>query len=196
MRALTARDTRRLLAGGALAVFVVGLGIAVAKGLDSDGSSTTTIPTAELPTPKPRPASPKPTQLLELSAAGAYDPEGDGRERDEDAPLAVDGRQDTAWRTERYSRFFKDGVGLVLDAGRRVRVEQVIVDSPTPGVRAEVHLGDARRGPFARAAPAQTLGPTTRFTIARRQARYIVLWVVGLPPGSAGEIAEVRVRGR
>lgn len=196
MRGLTARDTRRLLAGGALAVFVVGLGIAVAKGLDGDDSSTTTIPTAVLPKPKPRPASPKPAQLVELSAAGAYDPEGDGRERDEDAPLAVDGRQDTAWRTERYSRFFKDGVGLVLDAGRRVRVEQVVVDSPTPGVRAEVRLGDAREGPFARAAPAQTLGPTTRFIIAKRPARYIVLWVVGLPPESAGEIAEVRVRGR
>lgn len=196
MRGPTARDTRRLLAGGALAVFVVGLGIAVAKGLDGDDSSTTTIPTAVLPKPKPRPARPKPAQLVELSAAGAYDPEGDGRERDEDAPLAVDGRQDTAWRTERYSRFFKDGVGLVLDAGRRVRIEQVVVDSPTPGVRAEVHLGDAREGPFARAAPAQTLGPTTRFTIAKRPARYIVLWVVGLPPESAGEIAEVRVRGR
>jgi hypothetical protein len=198
MRDRTARDARRLLAGGALAIFVVGLGIAVAKGLDGDDSSTTTIPTAVLPKPKPkpRPASPKPARLVELSAAGAYDPEGDGRERDEDAPLAVDGRQDTAWRTERYSRFFKDGVGLVLDAGRRVRVEQVVVDSPTPGVRAEVHLGDVREGPFTRAAPAQTLGPTTRFAVAKRRARYVVLWVVGLPPESAGEIAEVRVRAR
>jgi hypothetical protein len=192
----TARATRRLLAGGALAIFVAGLGIAVAKGLDGDGSTTTTVPTAVSPKPKPRPPSPKPAKFLKLSAAGAYDPEGDGRERDEDAPLAVDGRRDTAWRTERYSRFFKDGVGLVLDAGRRVRVEQVVVDSPTPGVRAEVHLGDAREGPFTRAARAQTLGPTTRFTVAKRPARYVVLWVVGLPPESAGEIAEVRVRAR
>lgn len=195
-RDLTARAARRLLAGGALAVFVAGLGIAVAKGLDGDSSTTTTIPTAVVPKPKPRPPSPKPARLVELTAAGAYDPEGDGRERDEDAPLAVDGRQDTAWRTERYSRFFKDGVGLVLDAGRRVRVEQVVVDSPTPGVRAEVRLGDAREGPFTKAAPAQTLGPTTRFAIAKRRARYVVLWVVGLPPESAGEIAEVRVRAR
>lgn len=196
MRNLTARATRRLLAGGALAIFLAGLGIAVAKGLDGDGSATTPTPTTVLPKPKPRPPRPQPAKLVELRAAGAYDPEGDGRERDEDAPLAVDGRQDTAWRTERYSRFFKDGVGLVLDAGRRVRVEQVVVDSPTPGVRAEVHLGDVREGPFTRAAPAQTLGPTTRFAVAKRRARYVVLWVVGLPPGSAGEIAEVRVRAR
>lgn len=192
----TARATRRLLAGGALAIFVTGLGIAVAKGLDGDGSTTATIPTVVETKPKPRPAGPKPAKLVELSAAGAYDPEGDGRERDEDAALAVDGRQDTAWRTERYARFFKEGVGLVLDAGRRVRVEQVIVDSPTRGVRAEVRLGDAREGPFARAAPARTLGPTTRFAVAKRRARYIVLWVVALPPESAGEIAEVRVRAR
>ena len=71
---------------------------------------------------------------MQLTAAGAFDPEGDGRERDEEAPLAVDGRKETAWRTERYSRFFKTGVGLVLDAGRRVRVEQVVLDTPTPGL--------------------------------------------------------------
>ena len=67
---------------------------------------------------------------MRLSAAGALDPEGDGRERDEEAGLAVDGRQDTAWRTERYASFFKEGVGLVLDAGRRVRLERVVVDAP------------------------------------------------------------------
>lgn len=179
-----------------MAIFVAGLGIAIVKGLDGDGATTPTIPTAVPPTPKPRPASPEPAKLVQLRAAGAYDPEGDGQERDEDAPLAVDGRQDTAWRTERYSHFFKRGVGLVLDAGRRVRVEQVVVDSPTPGVRAEVRLGNAREGPFTRAAAAQTLGPTTRFTVAKLRARYVVLWVVGLPRESAAEIAEVRVRAR
>ncbi len=62
-----------------------------------------------------------PRRSSALAAAGAFDPEGDGRERDEEAGLAVDGRRDTAWRTEQYSSFFKDGVGLVLDAGRRVQ---------------------------------------------------------------------------
>jgi hypothetical protein len=192
-------DTTRLVAGGAFALFVIGLGVAVARGLDDGTSgSAAEVPTQVLPTtaPPPAPARKRSAPFVELTAAGAFDPEGDGRERDEEAPLAVDGRKDTAWRTERYSRFFKQGVGLVLDAGRRVRVEQVLVDTPTPGIRAEIRLGDAREGPFAVAAPPVVLAARTRFTVAKRAARYVVVWIVGLPPGSAGEIAEVRVRAR
>jgi hypothetical protein len=190
---------RRLLAGGALATFLVGLGIAVVLGLgndDSAGSTATTTAAAPQPAPAPQPTRPRPARLVQLTAAGAYDPEGDGRERDEEASLAVDGREDTAWRTERYSRFFKTGVGLVLDAGRSVRIEQVVVDSPTPGIRAEIRVGSVRTGPFAVASPGRTLAARTRFPVARRSGRYVVVWVVGLPPESAGEISEVRVRAR
>lgn len=190
-------QARRLVVGGALAVFLLGLGVAVAVGLDGDEATAPSIPSTLLPT-SPTPPTPRtnPARPIDVTAAGAFDPEGDGRERDEEAPLAVDGRQDTAWRTERYSRFFKTGVGLVLDAGRRVRVEQVVVDSPTPGVRAEIRLGNARQGPFAKAAAAKSLSSRTRFAVPRRAARYVVVWIVGLPPESAGEIAEVRVLGR
>jgi hypothetical protein len=195
---VTPIENRRLLAGAALAVFLVGLGIAVARGLGEGDSTAAPAPTALAPPPPAPPAAPrpKPARFVKLTAAGAFDPEGDGRERDEDTPLAVDGRQETFWRTERYSRFFKRGVGLVLDAGRRVRVEQVVVDSPTPGIRAEIRLGDAREGPFTVGAPAVSLAARTRFAVAKRPARYIVVWVVALPPGSAGEISEVRVRAR
>jgi hypothetical protein len=195
----SAPDVRRLVAGGALAVFLLGLGVAVSRGLDGDDASGPSAPTALTPTaaPKPPPApAVRPARFVKLVAAGAFDPEGDGRERDEEAPLAVDGRQETSWRTERYSRFFKTGVGLVLDAGRRVRVEQVVLDTPTPGFRAEIRLGNARDGPFATAAPAQTLAPRTRFAVPKRTGRFVVVWVVGLPLESAGEIAEVRVRAR
>jgi hypothetical protein len=133
---------------------------------------------------------------VKLTAVGAFDPEGDGTERDEEASLAVDGEQGTFWRTERYSRFFKTGVGLVLDTGRRVRVEQVVVDSSTPGIRAEIRLGTARRGPFTRVSPSRTLTGRTRFPVARRPGRYVVVWITELPPDSAGEVSEVRVRAR
>jgi len=197
---VTTIEYRRLLAGGALAVFLIGLGIAIARGLGDDDSTAAPVPTTTAQVPKTRTPPPpprrKPARFIALTGAGAFDPEGDGHERDEEAPMAVDGRPETFWRTERYSRFFKNGVGLVLDAGRRVRVEQVVVDTPTPGIRAEIRLGDAREGPFAVAAPAATLAARTRFTVARKPARYVVVWVVGLPPGGAGEISEVRVRAR
>jgi hypothetical protein len=200
MTGATGGDMQRLVAAGALALFLGGLGLAVARGLEKNDGSTSASPAPAATAPPPARSTPAPgpppARFVALTAGGAFDPEGDGRERDEDAPLAVDGRPETFWRTERYSRFFKDGVGLVLDAGRRVRVEQVVVDTRTPGIRAEVRLGVAREGPFTKASPSRTLTARTRFPVARRPGRYVVVWVTALPPESAGEISEVRVRAR
>ena len=188
----------RLLAAGALAVLLLALGWAVANGLDEDDAASQAPPTRETvaTTTRPKPAKPPAarSRFVKLTAAGAFDPEGDGHERDEEASLAVDGNRSTFWRTERYSRFFKTGVGLVLDAGRRVRVRQVVVDSSTPGVRAEIRIGSSPTGPFTRVSPAKTLTARTTFPVAGRTGRYVVVWVTGLPPESAGEVAEVRVR--
>jgi hypothetical protein len=190
--------TARLLAAGALAVLLLALGWAVANGLDEDDAASQAPPTRETvaTTTRPKPAKPPAARarFVKLTAAGAYDPEGDGHERDEEASLAVDGNPSTFWRTERYSRFFKTGVGLVLDAGRAVRVRQVVVDSGTPGVRAEIRIGSSPTGPFTRVSPAKTLTARTTFPVAGRTGRYVVVWVTGLPPESAGEVAEVRVR--
>lgn len=189
----------RLAAGGALALLLLALGAAVVLGLRHDGSTGALAP-APAPAarsataPKPRPAPAPRARFVKLIAAGAYDPEGDGRERDEEAPLAVDGQESTSWRTERYSRFFKTGVGLVLDAGRRVRITQVVVDTPTPGIRAEIRLGSTREGPFARVSASKTLTARTVFPVAKRGGRYVVVWITALPPGSAGGVSEVRVR--
>ena len=196
---MTERMGNRVLVGGALGVFLLGLLLAVTFGLGADDEGRTAAPAepATTATPAPRPTpKPRAARFVRLAPAGAFDPEGDGRERDEEAGLAVDGRADTAWRTERYRSFFKDGVGLVLDAGRTVRVEQVVVDTPTPGYRAEIRLGASREGPFVVASPARRLTARTRFPVARRPGRYVVVWVVELPPDSAGEVAEVRVRAR
>jgi hypothetical protein len=191
-------ELTRLAAGAALAVFLIGLGYAVASGLSDDDEKPVAAPApvTTRATPKPAVRRPKAAPFVAPTAAGAFDPEGDGRERDEEAPLAVDGRPDTLWRTERYARLFKSGVGLVLDAGRSVRVEQVIVDSPTPGIRAEIRLGTSREGPFAKASASRTLTARTRFPVAKRPGRYVVVWITALPPESAGEISEVRVRAR
>ena len=188
----------RILAIGALGVLFLGLWVAVSRGLDGDSAAPETArptTTDAAPPVTPRPAAPRPAPFVRLTAAGAFDPEGDGNERDEEAGLAVDGRRDTAWRTERYSTFFKDGVGLVLDAGRRVRVERVIVDVPKPGARAEVLLGSDPEGPFTRAASARALTGRTSFAVPRRSGRYVVVWIVDIPDGAA-EIAEVRIRAR
>lgn len=189
----------RIAGAVALGALFLGLWLAVTRGLEDDMAvppappATTTQPGTRT---TPAPTRPRPAPFVRLAAAGALDPEGDGRERDEEAGLAVDGRRDTAWRTERYSRFFKEGVGLVLDAGRRVRVERVVVDTPAVGARAAIRLGNDRGGPFAMVAPERPLTGRTTFPVAKRTGRYIVVWIVAVPDGGAVEISEVRVRAR
>jgi hypothetical protein len=193
------RTTGRLVAAGALAVLFLGLLYAVRLGLRDDETPVAAVPplvTTSTPATKPSRPRLRAAPFVKLTAAGAFDPEGDGRERNEEAPLAVDGNPGTFWRTERYARFFKTGVGLVLDAGRRVRVEQVLVDTPTPGIKAAIRLGNSPQGPFTTVAKARTLTARTRFAVPKRPGRYVVVWVTALPPESAGEISEVRVRAR
>jgi hypothetical protein len=189
----------RVLAAVALAAFFVSLGVAVMLGLGDDESAAVRppVPTTGTTTPvRENRARPKAAPFVKLTAVGAFDPEGDGRERNEEAPLAVDGRTTTFWRTEHYSSFFKSGVGLVLDMGRRARVERVLVDSPSAGASAEIQLGDSPQGPFRAVTPARPLTTRTSFAVPRRTGRYVVVWVVGMPDDSAAEVAEVRVRAR
>jgi hypothetical protein len=190
----------RLLAAGALAAFLASLGIAVALGLgggDGVGRPAAPTVTAAASAKKPKaPAKPKPAPFVKLTAVGAFDPEGDGRERDEEARFAVDGRADTAWRTEHYTRFFKSGVGLVLDLGRKARVERVLVASPSRGSTAQIKLGDSPQGPFRVVSATRPLTSATSFPVSKQAGRYVLVWIVGMPDNSATEIAEVRVRAR
>ncbi len=194
-------STPRMLAAAALAVFLVSLGLAVVLGLSGGGGDAVGPPvatsnrTTTASAPKP-PVKPKPAPFVKLTAVGAFDPEGDGRERNEEAGLAVDGRADTVWRTEHYTHFFKSGVGLVLDMGRRARVEGVLVSSPTPGSTAEIRLGESPQGPFRVVSAKRPLTLRTSFPVSRQAGRYVVVWVVGMPDDSAAEVAEVRVRAR
>lgn len=191
----------RLLAAAALAAFLVSLGIAVALGLSSGESAAVRPPLAATTTAKQKATAkkapkPKPAPFVKLTAVGAFDPEGDGRERDEEAPFAVDGRADTSWQTEHYSTFFKSGVGLVLDIGRRARVERVLVASPSRGSTAQIKLGDSPQGPFRVVSSKRALTTRTSFPVAKQPGRYVLVWIVGMPDDSSTEIAEVRVRAR
>jgi hypothetical protein len=193
--------TPRVLAAAALVAFLASLGVAVALGLDGSDTRPVAQPPARATTTAPsgaKPASAKPTPapFVKLTAVGAFDPEGDGRERDEEAHFAVDGRASTAWRTEHYSSFFKSGVGLVLDMGRRARVERVLVASPSRGSTAQIKLGDSPQGPFRVVSSKRLLTPSTTFPVAKQAGRYVLVWIVEMPDDSYTEISEVRVRAR
>lgn len=191
---LSPRAQSRALAATGLVLFLGGLVMAAVFPRGDHGGSPSTSATAT--TTQPDKQHVTPAKAVRLTAVGALDPEGDDRENDELATLAVDGDVTTAWRTERYSSFFKTGVGLVLDAGRMVKITRVELVSATPGFVAEIRAGALREGPFHRVAAGRVVQGTTLFPVAARPGRYVVVWITKLPNATAADIDEVRLVGR
>ena len=107
---------------------------------------------------------------VHLVASNAYDPEGDGQEHDELVSNATDGNRATSWETEDYHGSvtfgnLKDGVGIVVDAGRPVKLDSLTVDSDTPGFTAEVKAGSSATGPFDTVSSAETVNAQTTFSL-------------------------------
>jgi serine/threonine-protein kinase len=134
---------------------------------------------------------------VHLVASNAYDPGGDGQEHDELVQNATDGKPSTSWETERYhSATFgnlKDGVGLVVDAGRAVKLRSVTVVSDTPGFIADVKAGASPTGPFDTVSDSQTVGGTTTFQLSvPTPERYYLVWITRLAPSAQrAHISEV-----
>src|SRR5580765_1200085 len=195
------RNMSRLLAAGALVAFFVVLFVIVTRSRNNDNNSTTTTTstrTTARTTPTRTTTTRNPgTPRIKLGAVGAYDPEGDGHENDDLAPLAVDGDTTTFWKTENYHTFGKTGVGLVLDARRARPVTRVIVSTDTAGASAEIEVGRNPNGPFHLVTAARPLTGKTVFRLAKKPiGRYVVVWITALPP-TAGEahVTEVRAFG-
>jgi eukaryotic-like serine/threonine-protein kinase len=125
---------------------------------------------------------------VRLVASNAYDPEGDGQEHDELVSNATDGNSGTSWETEHYSTptfgNLKDGVGIVIDAGRPVGLGALTVVSDTPGFTADVKAGASSNGPFDTVSGSQPVDTSTTFRLSAPVARrYYLVWITGLAPG-------------
>jgi eukaryotic-like serine/threonine-protein kinase len=121
---------------------------------------------------------------IHLSGVGAWDPYGDNAEHDNKAHLATDKIQATYWYTEDYRSFTKPGVGLVLDAGRPVKPEEITITTDTPGFTAEIQAGNERTN-FHVVSPQQTIDATTTIRLGlHAPQRYFVVWITKLPGGS------------
>ena len=167
------------------ALALLGAAAIVAGVLALDGSNSN----------KP-PATPAATGVaLSLNGVGAYDPVGGDGEHDAEAPLATDGNLSTYWQTEHYrSGLRKDGVGVVLDAGKGVVAKSVTVSSDTPGFTATILSGATPSGPFADDAPSETVGSRTTFTLRGKAAQYYVVWITDLGANDSVHVNEVRAR--
>ncbi|GAA1023619.1 serine/threonine protein kinase [Acrocarpospora pleiomorpha] len=167
-----------------LVMAVVGVGawsLGKSLGTESEG------PASEAPT---TPGA-EPAKTVALTPAGAigFDPLGDGEERNELAPRAIDGSYGTDWHTESYNdaKFggLKKGVGLLIDLGRDAKLTKVMVDfGDVPGGAAELKLG-GEPTPEALTVAASTkeaMGKVTFDLTGSEPSRYLMVWFTALPP--------------
>jgi eukaryotic-like serine/threonine-protein kinase len=135
------------------------------------------------------------SNTVTLHAVGNDDPDGSPDRHADTASAATDGNPSTYWYTQIYfSPEFgnlKSGLGLVVDAGRRVKLGSLAVHTPTPGFVAQIKAGNSRQGPFTDDSASQTVGSATTFHLAGKTAQYYVVWITRLPPGGKAEISEV-----
>jgi hypothetical protein len=152
-------------------------------------------------------------QPVRVVAAEGFDPppDGNGEENSDRARRAVDGDTGTVWTTKSYRNPFgstgiKQGVGLLLDLGRRQQVGSVSVALRGDGADLQLRVADRRGdrvGDYRTVAEAvdttDDSGPLALRLDGPVQARYLLLWFTALPPvdGSdyRGTVAEVTVRG-
>ena len=135
-------------------------------------------------------------QPIALTGIGAYDPPpGDNDEHDDEAGLATDGNEASFWPTERYDsglNSIKEGVGVVLDAGRTVQPKTMTVTTDTPGFTLEIRAGDSPQGPFRTISSSREIENRVRFNLRDAEARYFLVWITQLD--GTGHVNEVRAR--
>jgi eukaryotic-like serine/threonine-protein kinase len=133
-----------------------------------------------------------------LRGVGNYDPQGNPDSHADTASAATDGNLSTDWYTQIYATpdfgNLKQGLGLVVDAGKPVKLGKLTVQSPTPGFTAQIQAGSSRSGPFSTDSATRTVGGSTTFTLNGKTARYYVVWISRLPAGGKAEISEVTAR--
>jgi serine/threonine-protein kinase len=132
---------------------------------------------------------------IHLSATTGFDPFGSppGEEHNDEAGNATDRDPATYWTTESYNgaQLGKQGVGVLLSAGRKVSPRTIRVTTDTDGFTAVIRAGDSSSGPFQNVSPTETVSGTTSFPI-RGSGSYFVIWITDLGGNSAVHVNEVR----
>jgi eukaryotic-like serine/threonine-protein kinase len=122
-----------------------------------------------------------------VSGLTSYDPFGPNKTEHAAAAVNVtDKNPITYWATETYNdapSMNKPGVGVVVDAGRVVRLSRLTIVTDTPGFTAQIEATNVEGGTPEKVSDSKTTGRTTVFDITSSEPkRYYVLWITRLPP--------------
>jgi len=136
-------------------------------------------------------------KAVKLAGTGSYDPfSPDHEEHSGEAGAATDGNAATAWKTEEYQDFTKDGVGLVLRTARPVALSRVTVVSDA-SFEAQIHAGNSPSGEFVDVSGDwRQVGRRTSFKIdtGGKDFSYYVVWLRLPRGGGQAHIYEVTAR--
>ncbi|MBO3750281.1 protein kinase family protein [Streptosporangiaceae bacterium NEAU-GS5] len=168
-----------------LVMAAVGVG-AWTLGRSLAGGTSATSPSASTSSAPSKSAK---AQTITPASAAGFDPLGDNEERNELASHAVDGQPSTEWHTESYTSpefgRLKDGVGLLLDLGKEMRLSQVTVDfgDQGGGGQAELRAGTSNEESALKAVGGakEATGTVTFDASSAAPSRYVVIWFTKLP---------------
>jgi hypothetical protein len=185
-------------------VLVVGVVFAFNLGRGSDTPAATSQHTSS-----GSPSSKSSSGPVPVASVTDFDPEGDGTENAELAPLAIDGNPNTAWKTLTYYGRpnlggLKSGVGLVVDLGSTKKVSSVQLTLQGSPTSVEI-LGqpDSTTKPtsvdgLSKLAANAGAGTSTDLNFKQpAKLRYFVVWLTNLPSvsgGYQGAVAEIQPR--
>ena len=133
---------------------------------------------------------------VNLRAVAADDRFGTGGEHDSEVGKATDNDPTTYWPTEAYRtapELGKPGVGLVLDAGRAVELDELGIATGTPGFTAEIRAGSSPTTATKVISSSQTVNDGTTFRLNGGTYRYYEVWITRLGSGyDKAQLNEVR----
>ncbi|WP_242474372.1 murein biosynthesis integral membrane protein MurJ [Tomitella cavernea] len=166
-------------------------------GLNPTTTAASTTEQAPAPPPPPASVTAKPVNIAVYSPQGVPDdPRG--------APLAIDGDPGTQWSTDQYFQqlpALKNGVGLMAEFDRPVKVMKVGIDSPTPGTHVEIRTAPGPNASIAQTrliASGQLGGGHTEIAVdppTDQASTHVLVWLTELGPAGSrfqSKITEVQ----
>ena len=164
-------------------------------------------PVAILASPLPSIAVPQATgEVAKAVTVTSYDPLGDNEENADQALLAIDSDNETAWTTASYNKSDmsgKAGVGLLVDLGVEEEVYSVEIDFISAGHTAEIYVVNSTEPDFATELKFGDTNPNESSSEITStdpvSGRYVLVWLIpDLPEAESGEfqggISEIKVR--
>ncbi len=164
-------------------------------------------PVAILASPLPSIEVPQATgEVAKAVTVTSYDPLGDNEENADQALLAIDSDNETAWTTASYNKSDmsgKAGVGLLVDLGVEKEVYSVEIDFISAGHTAEIYVVNSTEPDFATELKFGDTNPNESSSEISStdpvSGRYVLVWLTpDLPEAESGEfqggISEIKVR--